>query len=235
VDSSEKIVFDFLRSSGYTDIQYEPAGNVPPDFLVNGNIAVEVRRLNQNYELPDGNFYGLEEKFYPTWQKFEQLLLAFGPSLNEETWSVGFNYSNPPEPWSKIKPLILDKLNQFMQMEHRREGVFQLTDFFEIDFMKVGKQYNNFFIMGAASDNDSGGLVVGEIYRNLKICVAEKEPKIVPSRYKYPNWWFILVDYIGYGLSAEDRLQLDMLPKIEHNWSKIILVNPNSPHHAFEI
>ncbi len=50
MDTSESLVRDFLLYRGYADIVYEPDGNVPPDFLIDGRIAVEVRRLNQNHE-----------------------------------------------------------------------------------------------------------------------------------------------------------------------------------------
>jgi len=48
MDSSERIVYQYLSYQGFSDVAYEPDGNVPPDFLLNGRIAVEVRRLNQN-------------------------------------------------------------------------------------------------------------------------------------------------------------------------------------------
>ena len=44
----ETAVDRFLRHSGFTDLVFEPDGNIPPDFVVEGRIAVEVRRLNQN-------------------------------------------------------------------------------------------------------------------------------------------------------------------------------------------
>jgi len=44
MDSSERIVYEYLSSQGFSDVAYEPDGNVPPDFLLNGRIAVEVRR-----------------------------------------------------------------------------------------------------------------------------------------------------------------------------------------------
>jgi len=43
---------------------YEPDGNTPPDFLVNGTIAVEVRRLNQN-EIIESGHRGLEVTTFP--------------------------------------------------------------------------------------------------------------------------------------------------------------------------
>jgi hypothetical protein len=60
MDSSEKLVKIHLESLGYTDIRYEPDGNATSDFLVNGNIAVEVRRLNKIYDDGSGT-KGLEE------------------------------------------------------------------------------------------------------------------------------------------------------------------------------
>ncbi len=45
-NDDEKIAYKYLQSLGYTNIQYEPDSNMPPDFLINDTIAIEVRRLN---------------------------------------------------------------------------------------------------------------------------------------------------------------------------------------------
>lgn len=64
MDSSEAAIQRLLAHMGFTDITYEPDGNIPPDFVVNGQIAVEVRRLNQNFD--DGlGTRGLEEVTAP--------------------------------------------------------------------------------------------------------------------------------------------------------------------------
>jgi len=47
-DPSETQARRYLEHLGCKDIVYEPDGNVPPDFVVDGRIGVEVRRLNQN-------------------------------------------------------------------------------------------------------------------------------------------------------------------------------------------
>jgi hypothetical protein len=64
MDASESLVRDFLLQRGYADIVYEPDGKVPPDFLIDGRIAVEVRRLNQSYET-GSRMRGLEEDSIP--------------------------------------------------------------------------------------------------------------------------------------------------------------------------
>ena len=35
-------------AKNFPDIHYEPDGNIPPDFGLNADIGVEVRRLNEN-------------------------------------------------------------------------------------------------------------------------------------------------------------------------------------------
>jgi len=46
----EKITEAYLKALGFEDIVFEPEGKSKlPDFRIDGNIAVEVRRLNQNY------------------------------------------------------------------------------------------------------------------------------------------------------------------------------------------
>jgi hypothetical protein len=55
MDDSEKLANDYLSRLGFQDIVYEPDNKNPPDFLADGRIAVEVRRLNQN-EVTESGF-----------------------------------------------------------------------------------------------------------------------------------------------------------------------------------
>ena len=64
MDQSEKVAESYLRYRGHDNIQFEPDGNRTPDFLVDNNIAVEVRRLNQNHDFGRGR-RGLEAQVSP--------------------------------------------------------------------------------------------------------------------------------------------------------------------------
>jgi hypothetical protein len=46
-------------------------------------------------------------------------------------------------------------------------------------------------------------------------------------RAKYPEWWLILIDHIGYG--AREPIHVD------HDWDKVILVNPLNPELGYEV
>ena len=88
--------------------------------------------------------------------------------------------------------------------------------------------------VGSWSDHDSGGFVISDLAHNLRLCMAEKKISKVVSR--YPEWWLALDDRIGYGdLDEDDRNQLRRLVRLDHPWSKIILVNPLSPSNGLEM
>jgi hypothetical protein len=88
-----------------------------------------------------------------------------------------------------------------------------------------------FYLLGQ-EDKQSGGWIVEEIKKNLQHCVQEKTAKIALVRKKYPEWWLVLPDLIGYGFDAFDKDQLKEQLKFPHTWNKIILLDPNNPCNA---
>jgi hypothetical protein len=36
--------------------------------------------------------------------------------------------------------------------------------------------------------------------KNVNLCIADKTPKIMKVRAKYPEWWLVFSDLIAYGL-----------------------------------
>ncbi len=91
------------------------------------------------------------------------------------------------------------------------------------------------FVLGGGSDEDAGGFTVSELVRNLEICVAEKVAKVAPHQAKYPEWWLVFANHIGYRVIPEDRRLLRELFHVSHSFDRIILVNPIDAADAFEI
>src|SRR4051794_7461292 len=113
MDKSEAHVAKFLTHRGYTDVKYEPDGNIPPDFLVDGRIAVEVRILNQNY--PSGkSSEGLEETAIPLWDGMKKLVSLLGSSGEHGSWFVFYDFKRPLGHWKKIRSELRSKLTEFM-------------------------------------------------------------------------------------------------------------------------
>ena len=93
MDRSEAAIEKLLGHMGFSNVIYEPDGNVPPDFLVNGEIAVEVRRLNQNFDSGSG-MRGLEEEATPLWQKMTRLVESIAET-DGDSWFVFYSFSRP--------------------------------------------------------------------------------------------------------------------------------------------
>ena len=110
----------------------------------------------------------------------------------------------------------------------------RVADKLRLSFTRATELHPNLLAVGSWSDHDSGGFVISDLAHNLRLCMAEKKISKVVSR--YPEWWLALDDRIGYGdLDEDDRNQLRRLVRLDHPWSKIILVNPLSPSNGLEM
>jgi len=233
VDETEAHVDRLLRHLGYSDIAYEPDGNVPPGFLIDRKIAVEVRRLNQNFE-SDGIVQGLEEIAVPIWQTVKRLAMSLGPPTKGVSWFIGVSFRRPLPPSKRLRTEILAALVDFQS--GRKEGPVELFDGqIELEFFRASKAHTTFFVMGSQIDDDSGGWIMGEMSKNIRICIDQKSKKVTEFKFKYENWWLVLVDLISGGLDESDRCELRRDFVGQKGWQKILIVNALDHRDAFDL
>ena len=219
----EKLVIDNLTYQGYEDILFEPDGNVPPDILVDNNIAIEVRRLNQNQKTENG-FKGLEQDEFSVHGILRRIMKEVSDENYEKSFFVCYYFNRPIPSKKEIKKFAKEVLENHKSSidEHRK---YEYNEYFRIRVfpseIKLDQQYQ----YGMSSDRDSGGFIVSLIYENLKLIIAEKEEKTKNYRNKYSEWWLAVVDTIGYGLSDLDLNQFYELPKIENQFDRLLLVS----------
>lgn len=235
MNQDEVLAKQYLNSLGYKNVVHEPDGKVPPDFLINGSIAVEVRRLNQNHVIKSGKKQGLEEVSIPIWQGIEKLLDTIGPTPPQESWFVCLKINRPLQPWGRLAPEIRRSLEEFLLEPECLPRKIQVAPTVQIDLKRAGQLFPSTFRLGSVIDLDAGGFVLSELYRNLVIVVTEKEEKIAPYRQKYKVWWLVLLDYISHGLSDEEKEEFRTFPLLNHRWDKVILTNPTEPSNAYEV
>lgn len=231
MDSSETVASNHLAHLGFRKIAFEPEGrSKPPDFLVDGRIAVEVRRLNQNESCspPGTKPRGLEEVAIPVWKNVHRVLCSLGAPNNESSWYVSVRYSRPIPGQRQIEDSIRHHLAAFRDSPRQTPTSIQISDNFSVTLSSTGRRHKHCFVMGGVSDSDSGGWVIPELERNLKICIDHKTKKISGIRAKYPEWWLVLIDHINYGI--EEALHVP-----PHNWDKIVLISPLDHTQAFEV
>jgi hypothetical protein len=231
----ESLALEYLTRVGFKNIVYEPDGNVPPDFLIDKSIAVEVRRLNQNFEGPHRT-KGLEELEYPLRQKIEKLLSSIETANFDKSYFVLFRFRRP----LNVNVVVDEARNALIRFSSSAEHLndsdeITINDHFDLQLIRASTKLAQFFVFGGYSDLDEGGFVISEVCRNLKICLDEKTEKIKSYKSKYPQWYLMLIDHIGYGLREDDVSQLKEAFRNEHDWDKIILVNPLNPSQGVEL
>ena len=225
MNSEESIAEKHFLSQGFQSIDFEPDGNIPPDFVLDKKIAVEVRRLNQN-KVIEGKAIGTETLQNKFWQKLKSLVLRlnnrFKDLPNNQSIVLSFSFSRPltlnKQSIREIENLILENYqnDNFEVAKHSKN--------LEIRFYKTEYKPDEPFIMGGYSDRDTGGFVVSNIYKNLRLVIEEKEKKVQKYRDRYETWWLVLIDRIDGRLEEIDIKQLSNLPHIETYFEKVIML-----------
>lgn len=235
MDETETLVNRFLVSRGYKNIVYEPDGNVPPDFIVDERVAVEVRRLNQSIEI-NGKVEGLEELAIPLWKQLRAFFQTFPTPPHANSWHVFYSFRRPISPWRKLRPKIAEILQSFVLSPPADDALdVQVEPGFRMRFSRASKAYPTYFVLGGNTDHESGGFMLAEMEKWIQYYVNEKTKKIKPFRRLYGEWWLIMVDYIGYGLEGLDIDMFQDQVTVLHDWDRLIIVNPRNPTNYFEI
>lgn len=234
MDLTEQIVAKHLAHRGYKYVVYEPDGNIPPDFLLDGAIAVEVRLLNQNYS-NNSKVKGLDEITIPLSDNLKKIAESFGAPLDGKSWLLFFRFSRTIESWKTLEPTLREALTTFSQSSNKQKGNIAKAKGFEMEVIQAHNPYTTLFVMGGFHDKDADGMLLYKMEQNIQYCVNEKSQKIERVRAKYSNWWLALVDSIGYSLNDFERELFRDKVSIQHNWDKIILIDPRDHTNYFEI
>jgi hypothetical protein len=146
MDNSEKVVFEYLKSIGYEKPNFEPDGNIPPDLIVNSNIAIEVRRLNQNY-CGNGKVIGLEETFIPLWHRIESIVQSIDMKKFNESWHVTIVFKRPLGKLKEVGSTIKHELVKFVESSKKESPYCIQCNNFEIELFRANKIMNLFLFV----------------------------------------------------------------------------------------
>ena len=233
MDPTEKHVYAHLVYRGYSDIVYEPDGNIAPDFLLNKRVAVEARRLNQN-KFNGFEHMGLEETAIPLAMRMNKLLASYGPAQDGESWYVFYRFARPIE-WDSIESELRQVLLEFKQSSSRSKSTLMSSGTIEVDVFRAPRPLASFYVLGGSSDQDSGGWLLEKLEENIIYCAKEKWQKISNVKSRYPVWWLALVDHIGFSLDDFERELFIEKVSIDHDWDKILVIDPHNALRYLEV
>lgn len=236
MDAAESLAAEFLRLQGFATVEYEPDGNVPPDFLCDGQVAVEVRRLNQHHQSDGRHPEALDTKGVAIWDHVQRVLIKLGPPTSGRSWWVSYSFKRPISDFRRL-PLLLERtLEDFRNSPLDDTQIIPLVDGFKLTLTPAEISHDLQFVLATASDRDSSGWLLDMMQMNLQLCIDEKWAKTANARAKYGPWWLVLVDMVGWGLSELDQQMFDDAVQIDRRgWDKIVLIDPRDPSRFFEV
>jgi hypothetical protein len=174
---------------------------------------------------------GLEETAYPLMATVIRVLKAFGPPTAGVSWFVHYRFNRPLPPTGKELARALKSTLRDVVRTGVPEGAYlPVGDALRIKFQRASDPHPTMFLLGSFADRLSGGWVIEELIRNLQICVSQKVQKIRRVQSNYPEWWLAFADHVAFGaLNPEDEAQLRHGFRVEHPWTRIVLVSPLNP------
>lgn len=142
----------------------------------------------------------------------------------------------PLPSWRETERLLCEGVRQFRAQQDDPPSEIRLGRALRLRFHRASRKHDTLLLLGGSSDHDSGGFLVAELVRNLRICIGEKLRKVDRVRHKYEEWWLVLEDRISYGaLDGDDADQLRAALGPVAAFDKVVLVNPLEPTRALHL
>jgi hypothetical protein len=230
----EQIAETYLKSLGFMDVVFEQEGNIPPDFSLDGTVAVEVRRLNQ-HSYGEKKVRGLEEARIPLFGLLESCLSEFDKLYNGRSYWVSVRFHRPIGKSSSNRRAILETLSVFLNETAQIPCDIKVTESIYLHIFESQTVEGRVFRFAGGTDRESGGWVLPEFAKNFKYCVEEKTQKIKAYRNKYSTWWLILLDQIAHGFEENEKEEVKAMISTSSSWDKVIVLDSLSGSRVLEI
>lgn len=234
MNREEKITEAYLKSLCFKDVVFEPDGNIPPDFLIDGRIAVEVRRLNQHFFTKD-EVRGLEETMIPLFRLLESSLSDFDSHYKGCSYWVTIRFHRPVGKGSTNKKAIVKTLTDFLSRPFPLPCDVKVTENIYFHIFPSQAVMGKVFRFAGGTDRESGGWVLDEFKKNFNYCVEEKTKKIKDHYGKYASWWLVLVDHIAHSFNESDKNEMKSMVSSNSSWVKVIVLDSLTGNNLLEI
>lgn len=222
MDTSERQALHYLRQVGSRRLRYEPEGDdKPPDFAIEGGIAVEVTTLH-------GTDFG-DAKSIAIERNAKAVLNSLGAGPGRDTsWWVMIDYDRPGLAKKQFEQMLRRELESVRDLPahgvvHRRCGGIRLK-LLPRSIVGNGCQ----FMLGSCEPQGDAGQLSEVLRKRVDAAIQSKTEKMKVMRALYKEWWLVLIDHIAFGVPEPFEVP-------EHSWDKIVLVHPEDPSIAFEL
>ncbi|MBE3120492.1 MAG: hypothetical protein IMZ50_17285 [Candidatus Atribacteria bacterium] len=229
----EQVVFEYLQKVGYQNVFYEPGGNIPPDFCVDREIGVEVRRLSQLH-FSAGRYKSLEEDRIKIIRSIRDVLKEFDQESPGVSYRVIPEYSRPLGSLRLIRRELRAKLKDVLLGRIPIPREIALSRNVNIRVAKAALPDKRQFSVLFEVDEDSGGSVTEIYVTDIAQCLNEKLRKVSPYWRNYNHWWLVLVDFIV-AVSGSDADEIVDRIRRPPEFERVIIIDPLRLEATFEL
>ena len=253
---------DWLRQQGHRDIQ-RPCSD-PPDFVVDGDCAVEVTRLNQRIIVGnDGQSIGEEEARKPLAGLIEKIVGQLGPPGNDGcSWVINckYDFSEPLLPPKVVTRQISEALTPLLRPydEMVISGIHSKYLNYDkhagetshlwfphlcldcgicLELAEVSHEPAK-FILQDVSDGYGIGLST-ELKASIQNRILDKSTNVHKQGKvgKYRSWWLILVDHVCHiPMTFLSEAELSFVREQRYDfWSRVVILSSRNPSWHYEL
>lgn len=174
----ERNTYAFLKTLDFVnELEYEPDGNVPPDFLINIEIAVEVTRLNY----VSGGKY-LEDDRHSILEIIERVLNEFQNVSFKNSAFLSLCLKRPLLNKTKKYKKIIRKILKEHIYKIELQETYIVDDFLEISIIPVQEKFARPYELGTISDLDAAGFLIAKVFESFKFKLQKKYQKFLCTR-----------------------------------------------------
>jgi hypothetical protein len=233
VKPEEQIALEYLHKIS-RDVLYEPDGKIPPDFKLDHIIAVEVRRLNKNIFV--GQFRkGLEQNQHSLRDGLSETIREFDSPIPVDNYRIALRIARPTPKIKKLKSIARKKLRSFLENKPEMPFEIKLSDNVSLILSKKSRKSSKVFHISVFSDKESCGWTAPDYVENINFCISEKTKRIQKYKFKYPEWWLVLVDFLAGGIREPERIFVIQHISKGSDWKKIIIIHPETKQEILKI
>ncbi len=237
----ERRAFQWLKSQGYTDIRdLSSDGLDPPDFVVDGRIGVEVRRLNWMIEV-NGKYLGAESLEKPLERTIRKVLNDVGEPPGGYSVDVSCDLLATSLPETEVTEEQVGQavdeyvniLNKALQSGGAPESWWaHLKGSLDMRFHPfLAPGPGKFNLMPVEAAMHLRGWVVKDLVDNIRRCIAVKTKKIENIVHLYLEWWLVLVERDLYAPGDSDDSWITVRNGLGDTkpWSRIVVLSVTQP------
>ena len=241
--AEERIAELYLQQLNLGPVVFEPHGQVTPDFVVDGRIGVEVRRLNQ-YHYGDGSRgpVALENLAHTVQNIFRRVIKSFGPPLPDDgngprNWGIFYRYERTGVKPKGLEQEIREALTTIRDTRASTRQDIHLLDGISMKVIVYPTVKQDMFFVFGDGDQDSGGMLMSIYQESLDLAVAEKWAKVAKSTHHaaYPIWWLVLIDTVGFAMDGFDRDMFLEQVSVARGFDRVILVPSDGSHRSIDV